>query len=205
MAPCSLARQSRGGGLAASGARSRNPDGRRRGCRAHTGEEVTKFIEGAVSDERRHELLARALIIAQDTAMRDKRRALGRALANGVADQGTMVDQELLFIRVLADLDEPHIRVLRIMNTTPPHLDAMRREMQAVGRGDIRQWYPWSIAKADPGLSDSVWALLRVLEKNNLAWSSGEQLTPTDMEPEYSITPYGEWFLERLSDPATQP
>lgn len=169
---------------------------------AHTDEEITQFIEDAVSDERRQELLARALIIAQDTAMRDKRRALGRALANGVADNGTLVDEELQFIRVLADLDEPHIRVLRIMLSTPAHLDAMRRQMQAVGRGDIRQWYPWSIAQTDPGLAESAWALLRVLEQHNLVWSNGEHLTPTGMEPEYTITPYGEWFLERLSDPA---
>jgi hypothetical protein len=34
---------------------------------------------GQVSDDRRHELFARSLRIAQDTALRDKRRALGRA------------------------------------------------------------------------------------------------------------------------------
>lgn len=75
------------------------------------------FVEAAVSDEEHQELLARALTIAQDTAMRDKRRALGRALASAASDTGTKVDEELLFIRVLADLDEPHIRVLRLMST----------------------------------------------------------------------------------------
>jgi hypothetical protein len=50
-------------------------------------------------------LLARTLTIAQDSAMRDKRRALGRALANALDDTGTKVDSEIAFVRVLADLD----------------------------------------------------------------------------------------------------
>ena len=59
----------------------------------------------AFTDLEHQELLARALTMAQDTAMRDKRRALGRALASAAADTGTKIDDELLFIRVLADLD----------------------------------------------------------------------------------------------------
>jgi hypothetical protein len=160
---------------------------------ADTSEQFVKFIEAALSDAEHQELLARALTIAQDTAMRDKRRALGRALASAVSETGTKVDDELVFIRVLADLDEAHIRVLRIMTTVPDHLSA---------RGlDVRQWYPWSIAQADPGLADPVWALLRVLEYHALVWSSGEAITPYGMQPEYTITPYGEWFLARLADP----
>jgi hypothetical protein len=45
---------------------------------ATTDDQFAEFIEEAVSDSRRQELLARALIIAQDTALRDKRRALVR-------------------------------------------------------------------------------------------------------------------------------
>jgi hypothetical protein len=39
---------------------------------AHTDEEFLEFIEQAISDERKQELLARTLLIAQDTASRDK-------------------------------------------------------------------------------------------------------------------------------------
>jgi hypothetical protein len=48
---------------------------------ARTPEDFIEFVKVAVSDEEHQELLARALTIAQDTAMRNKRRALGRALA----------------------------------------------------------------------------------------------------------------------------
>jgi hypothetical protein len=55
----------------------------------HSAQEFADFVQDAVSDEYKQELLVRALSIAQDTAMRDKRRALGRALASAVADNGT--------------------------------------------------------------------------------------------------------------------
>src|ERR1700733_14353291 len=65
---------------------------------AESPEQFMRFIEGAVSNPGRLYLLARALTIAQDTAMRDKRRALGRALASAVAETGTTVDDKLAFI-----------------------------------------------------------------------------------------------------------
>jgi hypothetical protein len=168
---------------------------------AKTPEEFVEFIKAAVSDEEHQELLARALTIAQDTAMRDKRRALGRALAAAASDTGTKVDDELLFIRVLADLDEPHIRLLRLMSTAPPHLDAVNRQMEAVGRTAVRQWHPSDIGVQDPGLADVVWGLLPVLDRNQLVSGGYDVMTTSGHEPEYTITPYGEWFLTRLDEP----
>jgi hypothetical protein len=161
---------------------------------AKTEEDFAAFVEAALSDEEHQELLARALTIAADTAMRGKRRALGRALAAAANDTGTKVDAELLFIRALDDLDEPHIRMLRIMSTTPPHM----------AQGDVRarQWYPSSIAQADPGLADVVWSLFGPLERHGLIWSAGEYHVPGGaMEPQYEITPYGDSFLDRLAEP----
>lgn len=70
------------------------------------------FLDKAVSDDRRHELFARTLRIAQDTARRDKRRALGRALAAGVMGDDARIDEEMLFIRAVDDVDEMHVRLL---------------------------------------------------------------------------------------------
>lgn len=161
---------------------------------AETSEDFVEFVKKAVCDEEHQELLARSLTIAQDTAMRDKRRALGRALAAAASETGTKVDTEMLFIRVLADLDEPHVRLLRIMSTVPPHM----------AQGDVRarQWYPSSIAQADPGLADVVWSLFGSPERHGLIWSAGEYHVPGGaMEPQYEITQYGEWFLTRLAEP----
>jgi len=169
---------------------------------AKTPEEFIEFVKAAVRDERHQELLARALTIAQDTAMRDKRRALGRVLASAADETGTKVDDEMLFIRVLADLDPPHIRCLRIMATQPPQLDAINRQRLAVGEPAVRQWHPSDIAGQDPGLKETVWALLPVLARNHLITGGHEVITWAGREPEYVITPYGEHMLARLAEPA---
>lgn len=165
---------------------------------AETPEEFVKFVEATVADDEHQELLARTLTVAQDTAWHDKRRALGRALASAASDTGTRVDEELLYIRVLADLDEPHIRLLRLLSTVPEHLERS-------GHDGVRQWFPWSIAKADPGLADSAWALLGTLQRHGLVYvTTGQHPTPVGtMENQYEISPYGEWFLTRLADPAS--
>jgi hypothetical protein len=158
---------------------------------AKTPEEFAAFIEAAISDAEHQELLARALTIAQDTAMRDKRRALGRALASAAGDTGTKVDEELLFIRVLDELDEPHVRLLRLMSTPPPSLEVINRaQRRDVGLPPIRQWHPPEIAQVDPGLGDVMWGLLPVL--NRLRLIDGN-------EAEYTINSYGEWVLTRLA------
>lgn len=130
--------------------------------------------------------LARALLIAQDTAPRDKRRALGRAIASGVADDGALVDQEQLFVRVLDDLDMPHVRLLRLMTTVPEHY-AKRGE-------DVRTWRKWSIAETDPGLGDVADVLMNTLERHRLVQSQRGK-------DKYWLTGYGEWFVERLAGP----
>ncbi len=60
-----------------------------------TADQLRRFADQAASDETYQELLARTLTIAQDSAMRDKRSALGRALANALEDTGTRVDGEI--------------------------------------------------------------------------------------------------------------
>jgi hypothetical protein len=95
-----------------------------------TAEQLRRFVEAAALDETYQELLARTLTIAQDTAMRDKRRALSRALANALGDKGTKADDEIAFVRDLGELDPVHIRVLKIMSRRPKHLDGVARQMK---------------------------------------------------------------------------
>jgi hypothetical protein len=131
--------------------------------------------------------MPRALTVVQDTAMRDKRRALGRTLASAVTDSGTKVDDELLFIPVHADPDPPHIQCLRIMADGPPHLDAISRQRLTIGESPVRQWHPSDIAHQDPGLKDSVWALLPVLASHQLIYGGDMVLTRAGREPEQRV------------------
>jgi hypothetical protein len=167
-------------------------------------EQLRRLADTAASDETYQELLARTLTIAQDTAMRDKRRALSRALASALDDLGTKVDEEIAFVRMLADLDPAHLRVLKIMSRRPKHLDRVALQMNAADDPKaVRQWYPWSIVQADPGLEGSVHGALRVLEQHGLIWDGGEQLVPhpDKMQHEYEISGYGDYLIERLSGP----
>lgn len=164
--------------------------------------QLRRFADAAASDETYQELLARTLTIAQDTAVRDKRRALGRALANALDDTGTRVDDEIAFVRMLSDLDPVHIRVLKIMSRRPNHLDRVALQMDAADDPKaVRQWYAWSIVDADPGLEGSVHGALRVLERHGLVWDHGEQLVPHPhgMQREYEISPYGDYLIDRLA------
>jgi hypothetical protein len=169
-----------------------------------TAEQLRRFAAAAASDETYQELLARTLTVAQDTAMRDKRRALSRALANALGDVGTKVDNEIAFVRMLADLDPVHIRVLKIMSRRPKHLDRVALQMNATDDPKAaRQWYEWSITHEDPGLEESVWGALQVLEQHGLIWDRGEQLVPAPhgMQHEYEISPYGDYLISRLAEP----
>jgi hypothetical protein len=147
---------------------------------------VEEFFERAVADDLRHELFARVLTVAQDAAWRNKRRALGRALAAGVMGDEARIDEELLFVRAVDGIDEMHIRLL--------------------GRvADGGRLTAGDIALADPGLGDGVLALLGQLQSHGLIDSRspvtpGGAMTP---EPYYFITPSGRTFLARLADDAS--
>jgi hypothetical protein len=166
-----------------------------------TEDDFDEFVEKLARDEQHQELLARVLSAAQDSAMRDKRRALGRVLANAADETGTKVDSELADARVIADLDAVHVRVLRIMSETPPHL-VDYSTTHGLDPRRVRRWYPWSIAAADPGLADAVWGALTVLDRHVLISKISEGHTPSGgIEPEYEITGYGDYFVRLLAAP----
>ena len=151
---------------------------------------LDEFFGKAVSDDRRHELFTRTLTIAQDTALRAKRRALGRALAAGVMGDDATIDEELLFIRAVEDIDTPHIRLLDRMAKVYPEPPG---------------WSARTIVQADPGLANGVGALLGTLELHGLIAAVVPGITrgPNAGQTFYNITEQGRKFLDRLAeDPA---
>jgi hypothetical protein len=162
------------------------------------GEPVGQLVEKAVADERREELLSRTLTIAQDTALRDKRRALGRALAAGIAGDDAKIDDELLFIRAVADIDTSHIRLLSLMasEAPPPPRNA----------GAPQGWSAETIAERDPGLSEAIPALLSTLESHALVHPEDRLATYGGMmTPQvYNVTNAGRVLLERLAAEGTK-
>ena len=150
---------------------------------------LSEFLDVAVSDDRRQELLTRALGIAQDASLRAKRRALGRALANGVVRDEARIDEELLFMRAVEDVDEMHIRLLGLMANPVPE--------PAPG------WTSGMIERADPGLRGGVFALLGTLELHGLIvqlFPAAPIRGPHAGQIYHYITESGRFFLNRLAD-----
>ena len=161
-------------------------------------EPVEQLVQQAVSDERCEELLARTLTIGQDTALRDKRRAHGRALAAGIAGDDAKIDDELLFIRAVADIDTPHIRLLALMagERIPPGKDS-----GSVFHGG---WSLPTIAARDPVLGEAVPALLSTLESRDLVRAMQSSTPWTAAPAAYDVTNAGRMLLERLAAEGSQ-
>lgn len=152
---------------------------------------IEQFVDEALADDKRTELLVRALTAAQDVSLREKRRALGRALAAGVGGQ-SMVGDEFLFMRALADLDEPHIAVLQVIGTEPP-----------IHHPFPRNWLFNDITERLPGLVSALLAIMATLELHTLVSNiplTSEVGRQTDV---YSIAPLGRIMLSRLAEDET--
>jgi hypothetical protein len=167
-------------------------------------ETVLSRVVGVVSDWRADhaaEILedaARTLTIGQDTALRDKRRAHGRALAAGIAGDDAKIDDELLFIRAVADIDTPHIRLLALMagERIPPGKDS-----GSVFHGG---WSLPTIAARDPVLGEAVPALLSTLESRDLVRAMQSSTPWTAAPAAYDVTNAGRMLLERLAAEGSQ-
>jgi len=164
-----------------------------------SGESAEELLLRAVSDDRSHELLAKALGIAQDTALRDKRRALGRALAAGVGGDEAVVDAELLFIRAVADLDSPHIRLLALVASDRP--PAGQRSGSVFHGG----WLVGSILASDPGFGDSLPSLLSTLEAHGLVRAEPSSTPWQSARQAYNVTEAGSQLLKRLASDGADP
>ncbi|MGE5136761.1 MAG: hypothetical protein ACM32E_28175 [Gemmatimonadota bacterium] len=158
-----------------------------------SGESPEDLLLKAVADDRRHELLARALGVAQDTALREKRRALGRALAAGIAGDDARVDDELLFIRAVADIDEPHIRLLALMASETPLPGKLSGSVFHGG------WSPGAITARDPGFGDSLPALMWTLESHGLIGTETSSTPWQSSRVAFTVTQAGRQLLDRLT------
>src|SRR5258708_26947141 len=147
--------------------------------------------------------------MAQDAAMREKRRALSRSLASALDDMATVYG-EFAFLRDLADIQPLHVRILEIMRTRPTHLDQVAEQMNRLDDElAVRQLMPWSLIEAAPDLDNVIASPLADLDRLDLIHNRGSFHAPTGkadggfgpMQPLWEITTKGEWFLDRLPQP----
>ena len=158
---------------------------------------VEKLLEQAVADDQRHELLSRTLGAAQDAALRDKRRALGRALAAGIEGDDARVDEELLFIRAVADVDVPHIKLLKVLSKDQPFPG------QLSGSPFRGGWSLATVAASHPEFGGALPSLVWTLESHGLI-QSVRSATPTSAVA-YTVTSAGRKLLNRLAYSVPEP
>lgn len=153
---------------------------------------VEELLGRAVSDDRRQELLSRALGVAQDAALRDKRRALGRALAAGIEGDDARIDDELLFIRAVADVDIPHIKLLKVLSEDQPSPGQLSGSVFHDG------WSLATVAARHPEFGGALPALVWTLESHALIQSVRSATPATAVA--YTVTSAGRHLLDRLAD-----
>ncbi|MBO0609881.1 hypothetical protein [Myceligenerans salitolerans] len=118
-------------------------------------------------------LLGEVMDAASRTALEEKLDVLGRLLARGaLAADGTSIDEELMWVRIMTRLEAPHLRVLTALDDARPTgsdraswmYDRTRAAFEAVG-------------SSDPALRSHV---LSELEASKLAqWRYGDSYPPS--------------------------
>jgi hypothetical protein len=130
--------------------------------------------------------------VAQDAALRDKRRALGRALASGIEGDDARIDDELLFIRAVADVDVPYIKLLRVLSQDQPSPGQLSGSVFHGG------WSLATVAARHPEFGGALPALIWTLESHALI-QTVRSATPTTAVS-YTVTSAGRQLLDRLAD-----
>lgn len=147
------------------------------------------------NDERLLELAGRALLVAQDAALQEKRLALSRVLAQALRQPDkARVDRSLLLVSVVGAIDAPHIRFMSVLEP------AERRPPEAGDQGTIGMRLE-QILEHDPGLADVGRTLLQSLVGLGLVEDTTGGLTFLNSVHTFALTPLGHELLYSLRQP----
>lgn len=137
---------------------------------AATGVPLDELDERIATSDERLMLAGTAIDAGTRTVDQDKIRALGRALAAGVSDDA-LVDPAILTVLALADLEPPHVNLLRRMaEETPPRVYAGDRVRMVTGEGPFRPsaWDQRQMLVVAPGLTAVVDPVVATLTRHAL-------------------------------------
>lgn len=118
--------------------------------RKETGLTADEFLEAVTSDPERLLPYVSACDAARRTALDEKVRALGRAVAN-LAQDDALVDDSTIWINIFAQVDAPHVRMVRALC-----------EMDPENEGHLRLWKRYEL-REKCGLTATVSVLINTL------------------------------------------
>lgn len=194
--------------------RSRNAERVLEGCAARAGITAEQLAE--VTDLQRLLLAGEVIEAAMRTALEAKLSALADGLAAGIAaPDAARVDEEFLFVRALADIEEPHLQLLNTMVTRDTYGHSLTSRPEGA---PLSSWTGRAIVDRHPPL-ERVWrALIATLERHALVeavpvdnreplagTSSSRSLVSRSRPPHWRATELGEQFLDRLERGASAP
>jgi DNA-binding IclR family transcriptional regulator len=99
-----------------------------------------------------------------------------------------------MFMRAIADLDAPHIRILAMMANEPAQFGAQSGSPFHAG------WSPVTIAARQRGPLSAVYALMSTLEAHGLIRAATGSTPWMPQREAYNITAAGRQLLDRLSE-----
>jgi hypothetical protein len=156
----------------------------------HASLTINEFVQRCESDPELLQLCTKVIMAAQDTIFQGRLEALARSLASALED-GSRVNEEILFTSVLAQLEPPHVRLLAHMEGGPSDEDHSYNRLQ--------------LAQLDPGLEHVLEPLLSTLAGYGLVVrrspagiavsSGGPEIVP------YVMTAFGKHMLNRIRQP----
>lgn len=137
---------------------------------AETGVSIEELEARISSSDKRAMFAGIALDAGTRTVDQDKIRALGRALAAGVSDDA-LVDPAMLIVLAVADLEPPHVKLLRqLAEDEPPRVYAGGRVRFVTPGGPFkpRDWERRSMIAASPELKPVLAPVLATLTRHAL-------------------------------------
>jgi hypothetical protein len=146
-------------------------------------------------------LAAEAVEASMRTSVPAKIAAFGRLLANAATD-GAVVEQNRVLVKVLAGLEEPHIRLLGVLGEVAPATTVQGIDAHAKG------WRMGQVVERDPGLAVVIEPLLVALQSSGLVRDEGSAMSWQGAQYEdhqWVLTDFGTDCLALLGTVLTSP
>jgi hypothetical protein len=172
------------------------------------GVSIEELFHRIGDDPVRLTLLSDAMQAASRTNIDSKIRVLGAALAAGaLATDDALIDEQILLVAAIADLEAPHIQVLKIITDGTQRTGYMGTERRGVSEREIVQ-----LRKGLEGFGGTslLQPILRVLDRNGLIYQTGigeiwDENMADDVRPgagsnEWAATRFAQSLISMLLD-----
>ncbi len=125
-----------------------------------TGMSPEDLIQSVLEDERKRELLARAMQEAVRALDEQQVVGLARAFATGaIAEDPAAVDEAMIALEAIGQLGAPHWRLITVLLGSS-RMTGLNRSIEEIASRFEKSWLREEIVQTDPGLLPAIDALI---------------------------------------------